>query len=75
MNITLTTEQLGQVRDEGTVVVLTGTDEATGALVTFGADRHEFIVACGGLLGGDRVTFEVEPWQVLGRQAPEEAQR
>ncbi len=72
MIIRLTTEQLGQVRDEGTVAVLTGTDE-NGDRVTFGADRHVFIVACGGLLGGEgQVTFEVESWQVLGRQ---EAQR
>jgi hypothetical protein len=69
MNVTLTTEQLARVQDEGTVVVLTGTDDETGDLVTFGADRHVFIVACGGLPGGEgQVTFEVEGWQVLGRQ-------
>jgi hypothetical protein len=68
MTVTLTTDELGRVRDEGTVVVLTGTDDATGDRVTFGADRHMFIVACGGLLDGTgRVTFEIEGWQVLER--------
>jgi hypothetical protein len=69
MNVTLTTEQLARVQDEGTVVVLTGTDDETGDLVTFGTERHVFIVACGGLLSGEgQVTFKVESWQVLGRQ-------
>ncbi len=68
MKITLTTDQLGQVRDEGTVVVLTGTEDDTGDLVTFGGDRNVFIRTCGDLLQGTgRVTFEVEPWQELGR--------
>jgi hypothetical protein len=68
MKITLTADQLGQVRDEGTVIVLTGTEDETGDLVTFGADRNVFIRTCGDLLQGTgRVTFEVEPWQELER--------
>jgi len=68
MKITLTTDQLGQVRDEGTVVVLTGTDEETGDLVTFGGDRNVFIRTCGDLLEGTgQVTFDVFNWQELGR--------
>ncbi len=68
MKITLTTDQLGQARDEGTVVVLTGTEDETGDLVTFGGDRNVFIRTCGDLLQGTgQVTFEVEPWQELSR--------
>jgi hypothetical protein len=68
MQITLTTDQLSQARDEGTVVVLTGTDEATGDLVTFGGDRNVFIRTCGDLLEGTgQVTFDVFDWQELGR--------
>ena len=68
MNITLTTEDLADVRDEGTVVVVTGTGP-DGDRITFGADRHVFIVACGGLLDGSgEITVQVAGWQILHRE-------
>jgi hypothetical protein len=70
MNVTVTTTDLVYARDEGTVLVVTGTDEDTRDLVTFGVDHRVF----SGLYNAanddedSQVTAQVEPWQVLYRQ-------
>jgi len=59
--VTLTNPQL--VRDEGTVVVLSGTDESTGRSWLFGVDRR----AAYDILNDDEAFLvQVETWQLLG---------
>ena len=66
MQITINNQDLLSARDEGTVMVLTGTAE-NGDRVTFGADRRpadDLADAVVNSLDGE-ITAEVESWQVL----------
>jgi hypothetical protein len=72
MTIRVTADDLRYARDEGTVIVLTGTDTATGALVTFAGDRRPVMEAVGTLAqdayDGIRDSVDLETpadWQVL----------
>lgn len=67
--ITLTPEDVvDTLVDEGSVVMVTGTDE-DGQRVTIGADARAIDPALAALLMGEEpeVQVEFEPWQVLGR--------
>jgi hypothetical protein len=71
IRVSATLDQLGQAQDDGIDVTLTGTDQATGDLVTFVLDRLVYAVECGGPLSGEgAVTFEIQSGQVLDRQPP-----
>ena len=66
MNITVTRDDLETTgRDEGTVIVVTGTDE-NGNRVTFGGDGRpmEHLIK-GVLIDGSAVAADVENWQIL----------
>jgi hypothetical protein len=68
MQITITRDDLYSTRDEGTVVVFTGTDEETGDKVSFGADHRpaqELYDAA--LEQSEPVVAEVDDFQVLRR--------
>ena len=53
-----------EVRDEGTVVVLTGRNDA-GRVIRFVVD-HRSAQDILNLIGDGLLTVEVEPWQILG---------
>jgi hypothetical protein len=68
MQITITKEDLIHARDEGTIIVFTGTDE-NGDRVTFGADHRPATALYEAALEQDEpVCAEVESWQVISRQ-------
>ena len=68
MNVTVTTSDLVQARDEGTVFVVSGLDEDTRDQLTFGVDHRVFrdLFEYSDDEDGE-VTVEVESWQVLSR--------
>lgn len=70
MNVTITMSDLGTLRDEGTVWVVTGTDNETGDLVTFAGDHRPMANMLEGLAGGEQadVMAEIEDYQVVRRQ-------
>jgi hypothetical protein len=68
MQITITKEDLIHARDEGTIIVLTGTDEQTGDRVSFGADHRPATALYEAALEQDEpVVAEVDDWQVTRR--------
>jgi hypothetical protein len=68
MQITITKEDLIHARDEGTIIVLTGTDEQTGDRVSFGADHRPATALYEAALEQDEpVVAEVDGWQVTRR--------
>lgn len=68
MQIEITKEDLIHARDEGTIIVFTGTDDETGDRVTFGADhRPATALYEAALEQSEPVAAEVEPYQVLSR--------
>jgi len=66
MNVTVTTEDLVHVSDEGTVWVMEGTDTETRDRVRFASDWRA-AQAFGIAADEGEATAEVEEWQVLDR--------
>ena len=64
MQITITKADLPYVRDEGSVLVFTGTAE-NGDRVSFGADHRPAWALYEGVLEEGEAEAEVESWQVL----------
>jgi hypothetical protein len=68
MQILITKDDLINARDEGSVIVFTGTDDATGDRVTFGADhRPARDLYEAALEQSEPVVAEVDDFQVLRR--------
>lgn len=70
--ITITSDDLETVVNEGleglgTVLVLTGTDTATGQRVTFAGDARPMSDLINGVLFSGSETASVESWQILRR--------
>lgn len=71
MIVTVTREQAARARDEGTVIVLEGTEEESGDLVVFAGDRRPvFDALAAGLYDleeAGHMAVDVDGWQVLSR--------
>lgn len=65
MQVTVTTEDARTIREEGSVITVTGTDDETGARVTFAGDHRPMQHLFDGVLADGEATAEVESWQVL----------
>ena len=64
MEVTITRDDLAYARDEGTVIVMTGTGP-DGEQVTFGGDRRAVEALAEGVYAEGEATAVVEPHQVL----------
>ena len=66
-HVTLTIEDVDAVIDQGSVVVITGTDDV-GQRVTFAGDHRPLGHIIEALLtdAEDEIVVEVEDWQILG---------
>lgn len=68
MTVRVTNQDLLSARDEGTVIVVTGTDTETRDRVTFAGDRRVMdSLAEAVIMSEDGVPAEVEDYQVLSR--------
>lgn len=65
---TLTISDSSGFRDEGSIILLEGTEEESGSLYWFACDRRPAIAIIEALQSGaeDEITCEVEDWQIMG---------
>ncbi|HEY2638941.1 MAG TPA: hypothetical protein VGI66_03530 [Streptosporangiaceae bacterium] len=65
MIITVTTEDVAEARNEGTVTMITGTRE-DGERVLFAGDWRAIDGLCDAVMAEGEIQAEVEAWQILG---------
>lgn len=58
-------EDLATIDDQGTVIVITGTDARTGERITFAGDRRPMELLIESVLNGEEPLGNVDHWMVL----------